>query len=228
MTTSTKVLSFNSDIDYTNIDDITASINACALEIESLPESISQQSKNTKSPLQLPCSSPEEETEDSDSNSNLCYFKTKSGGYKAYELSLTEESINFCRPKSTKQQEMTYGLNTVQCLIRYTAREDSRVESKSSSNIITGEFCINLLTSTSHQRSIYFASEDSMKHWHEEILTAQGFWEQRINQYEPVAKLGEGSFGVVILSQHKNTGAKVAVKVIQKGTIDKVYKKNNQ
>ena len=67
-----------------------------------------------------------------------------------------------------------------------------------------------------------------MKHWHEEILTAQGYWNQRINQYEPVSKLGEGSFGVVILSQHKNSGAKVAVKVIQKGTIDKVYKRNKQ
>ena len=62
-----------------------------------------------------------EQTEESDSN--LCYFKTKSGGYKAYELSIAEESINFCRPKSTKQQEMTYKLNTVQCLIRYTPYE---------------------------------------------------------------------------------------------------------
>ena len=67
-----------------------------------------------------------------------------------------------------------------------------------------------------------------MKHWHEEILTAQGYWKQRINQYEPIAKLGEGSFGVVILSQHKNSGAKVAVKVIKKGTIDNIYKKNKQ
>ena len=42
MTTSTRVLSFNSDIDYTNIDDITASINACALDIESLNETASE------------------------------------------------------------------------------------------------------------------------------------------------------------------------------------------
>ena len=100
------------------------------------------------------------------------------------------------------------------------------MEARSSN--ITGEFCINLVTSTSQQRAIYFDSEESMKHWHEEILTAQGYWEQRINQYEPIAKLGEGSFGVVILSQHKNSGAKVAVKVIQKGTVNKVYMRNKQ
>ena len=55
MTTSTRELSFNSDIDYTNIDDITASINACAFDIESLhettSESISLQSKSTSSSL---------------------------------------------------------------------------------------------------------------------------------------------------------------------------------
>ena len=88
MTTSTRVLSFNSDIDYSNIDDITASINACAVDIESKPESISLHSKSTSCALQLPCSSSSVSTEDSDSN-KLCYFKTKSGGYKAYELSLT-------------------------------------------------------------------------------------------------------------------------------------------
>ena len=65
-----------------------------------------------------------------------------------------------------------------------------------------------------------------MKYWHEEILTAQGFFNKRIDQYEPLGKLGEGSFGVVILSQHKNSQVKVAVKVIQKTKIDKVYMKN--
>ena len=67
-----------------------------------------------------------------------------------------------------------------------------------------------------------------MKHWHQAILSAQGYFEQRINQYEPMSKLGEGTFGVVILAQHKNSGVQVAVKVIQKQTIDKVYKKNKQ
>ena len=55
MTSRTRELSFNSDIDYTNIDDITASIKACAFDIESLhettPESISLQSKSTNSSL---------------------------------------------------------------------------------------------------------------------------------------------------------------------------------
>ena len=42
MSTSTRELSFNSDIDYTNIDEITASINACAFDIENLHETTSE------------------------------------------------------------------------------------------------------------------------------------------------------------------------------------------
>ena len=67
-----------------------------------------------------------------------------------------------------------------------------------------------------------------MKKWHEDILTAQGFFDKRIDQYEPIGKLGEGSFGVVVLSQHKYTQIKVAVKVIQKSKIDAVFTKNKQ
>ena len=234
MNSNTGFVQLDKDFDYSNIDDITASINACANEIENLPgskasystaesEPTSELEKTSKS-LELPVAPSTCCVETSDDN--LCYFKTKSGGFKAYELSISEDAINFNRPKSTKQQELSYELSKVQCLIRHTQPSTCHTENKNSS--ITGEFCINLINSNSQQRSIYFGSECAMKHWHREILSAQGYFEQRINQYEPLSKLGEGTFGVVILSQHKNSGVKVAVKVIQKGTIDKVYKKNKQ
>ena len=209
----------NQAIDFTNIDDITASIRSFALEIENQPQQKSEQveESNNSSPLELPCA-PSAATE---TTSSACYFKTKSGGFKDYIIEISEGAIVFRRPKSTKQQELSYMLNTIQCLIRYTPAIVSRDSS------ITGEFCINLISSNSQQRSVYFDCEETMKHWHEEILTAQGFFNKRIDQYEPLGKLGEGSFGVVILSQHKNSQVKVAVKVIQKTKIDKVYKKNN-
>ena len=233
MNSTTGFVQINKDIDYSNLDDITASINACALDIENLPgtkstqasdelESVSKQPKMI-SQLELPVAP---STTSEEASNNLCFFKTKSGGYKAYELSVSESAINFNRPKSTKQQELSYELSKVQCLIKHTQISESTIDNKNCN--ITGEFCINLITSNSQQRSIYFDSEATMMHWHKEILSAQGYYEQRINQYEPLGKLGEGTFGVVILSQHKNSGVKVAVKVIQKGTIDKVYKKNKQ
>lgn len=123
------------------------------------------------------------------------------------------------RPKSSKQQSLVYALNTVQVLIRYAAdSDDDSVE----------EFGLNIIRSHNSQRSVFFDSEETMRHWHKEILTAQGFYNKRIDQYEPLGKLGEGSFGVVVLSQHKFSQAKVAVKVIEKAKINSVYLKNKQ
>ena len=40
--------------------------------------------------------------------------------------------------------------------------------------------------------------------------------------------LGEGAFGLVVLSQHKYSGVKVAIKIISKGKIDRAFKVNDQ
>jgi serine/threonine protein kinase len=47
-------------------------------------------------------------------------------------------------------------------------------------------------------------------------------------QYTPLAKLGSGSFGQVVLSRHNNSGVKVAVKQIDKTVIDQSFTQNNQ
>lgn len=115
--------------DFSNFSDIAASIKSFALEIENLPfANVEQQIEETEQietiseptsirnniPLELPCAP------SANNNQSLCYFKTRSGGFKDYELDISEGAIIFRRPKSTKQQELSYELNTVQCLIRYT------------------------------------------------------------------------------------------------------------
>lgn len=56
--------------------------------------------------------------------------------------------------------------------------------------------------------------------WHNEILCAQGFPEEkRLDQYEVIGKLGEGSFGVVFLAQHKFSKVNVAIKLMNKANI---------
>ena len=44
-----------------------------------------------------------------------------------------------------------------------------------------------------------------------------------MDQYEPLGKLGEGSFGQVVLAKHKFSGAKVAIKVINKENTAKMF-----
>jgi serine/threonine protein kinase len=47
-------------------------------------------------------------------------------------------------------------------------------------------------------------------------------------QYEPLSKLGSGSFGTVVLSQHNYSGVKVAIKQVDKKVIDKSFTLNGQ
>ncbi len=68
-------------------------------------------------------------------------------------------------------------------------------------------------------RYIFFKSEESMLQVHSLILKAQGYDEERISAYRVLGSLGSGAFGAVTLCEHKNSGMKVAVKVIQKSKI---------
>ena len=117
-----------STIDYSNLDDVTAGIKDCASELEKLPSGsagsdsgCSLQSASTASSQGSSCFCHELPTESLKQNDtsdtqqdHICYFKTKTGGYKAYELSIGDNAINFRRPKSTKQQALSYDLDAVQ------------------------------------------------------------------------------------------------------------------
>ena len=49
-----------------------------------------------------------------------------------------------------------------------------------------------------------------------------------MDQYGAIALLGEGSFGTVLLCEHKHSGIKCAIKLIKKKMIKRVYTRNYQ
>ena len=57
-----------------------------------------------------------------------------------------------------------------------------------------------------------------------QIRKSQGFAEL-LDEYTLVTKLGEGGFGSVMLAEHKNSKAKVAIKLIKKAPLAKMYAK---
>ena len=73
-------------------------------------------------------------------------------------------------------------------------------------------FALSIVSSSTKKRFVYFETMAAVEYWHKKILSAQGFLENRIVQYEPLSKLGSGSFGTVVLSQHNYSGVKVAIK----------------
>ena len=46
-----------------------------------------------------------------------CYFKTKSGAFKQFNISIADGAVQFCRPKKGQEPEFTYNLNSIQVAI---------------------------------------------------------------------------------------------------------------
>lgn len=91
------------------------------------------------------------------------------------------------------------------------------------------KYCLILISSPTQQRAIFFTSATQQEYWYNTIQKAQGFDpEHHIEQYESLGPLGEGSFGIVVLSQHRYSGAKVAIKIISKARIENTFKVNGQ
>ena len=80
----------------------------------------------------------------------------------------------------------------------------------------------------SQKRLVYFDSREALENCHREILQCQGFFESRIEAYEPIKVLGEGSFGQVSLVKHRYSNKKFALKSIKKAKIVRDFNRNDQ
>ena len=46
-----------------------------------------------------------------------CYFKTKTGAFKQFNICIADGVVQFCRPKKGQEPEFTYNLNSIQVAI---------------------------------------------------------------------------------------------------------------
>ena len=53
-----------------------------------------------------------------------------------------------------------------------------------------------------------------MRHWQELILDSQGYLENRMDAYELLKVVGQGTFGTVSLARHKNSQQVYAIKTV--------------
>ena len=159
----------------------------------------------SKRELELPCTP---RTQEQSTSYSVCNIKTRSGLFKEYQIYIRGEAVVCERSQSSHQPILSYALDKVQCVAGPQEGD---------------QWQLKLITSATQQRSIYFESFEAQQYWFELILTTQGFYEERINSYRVVKKLGEGAFGTVMLAEHKISSMKVAVKYIRKAHIKKTY-----
>ena len=74
-------------------------------------------------------------------------------------------------------------------------------------------------------RILYFETEQVRDDLFMEVLSLQGFSNERLNQYEVLNKLGEGAFGSVFKARHKLSKARYAIKLVNKQAINRTYGK---
>lgn len=76
----------------------------------------------------------------------------------------------------------------------------------------------------SGQRRIFFESEQMLFRCVTQVRLSQNF-DDLLSEYNELSFLGKGGFGKVVLAQHKNNFSKVAIKLIDKNRLTKVYSK---
>ena len=112
---------------------------------------------------------------------------TKNGSFKDYEIKVCDGAIELHRPKSSKQKALTYMLKDIHCVIRLAPnsvglRPNENARSGVNPELqTTVDHCMNILSTNSRKRAIYFPSEAALKHWHAEVLSAQGFGNKTID-----------------------------------------------
>jgi hypothetical protein len=135
------------------------------------------------------------------------YKITDTNKLKKYYLSLLGQEIFYY--KSDKKDELEGMHNLSGCFVNETPAK-----------IIEGKsyYAFSIIFS-SKTRKYYIADQDDAKTWVETLKDSIGY-ESFYDYYSLAEDIGEGKFGVVKLGIHKNTGEKVAIKIIKKSSMN--------
>ena len=139
---------------------------------------------------------------------------------------MESDEVVFRRTSCSQDRELRLRYDSFQCIISHASLDEKRVKQIPLATSSKHRPCLLLIGSESLLPYVFFDTEEEMVTFHEEILHRQGFGgHDRIKQYEFLGKLGQGTFGIVLLAKHKLSGIRVAVKMINKRPIEKAFSK---
>lgn len=138
---------------------------------------------------------------------DFIYKITENNNLKKYYLSIVGKDIYYY--KNDKKEELQGMHNLTGSFVK--EKDEKVVE-----GIKLFGFSIVFSNKT---RSYYTGSRSSLDNWLSILRKAIGY-QNFSDFYEMKSDLGEGKFGLVKLGIHKNTGEKVAIKIIKKDAMD--------
>ena len=131
-----------------------------------------------------------------------CKLHTKGGNFKDYVLELDNRNLVLSRPQSSQRPLIVYTLDSFKCTT--TVLKVSPLKSEPGKVAYKKALVLGNGGTKKGHRKIYFESEESLFECLKKIREYQGV-QDLLSKYDQLCLLGQGSFGKVILAQHKLT-----------------------
>ena len=127
------------------------------------------------------------------------------------------------RPQSSKHPLLVYPVGSFQCLLRSQAL--GSVVNLQEMDEQDRQVLVLALFGEEGCRNIFFKSDDELFSCLMQVRKYQACrGNDLLTEYTQLSVLGEGGFGKVYLAQHKTTHLKVAIKLIDKQHLTKMYR----
>lgn len=125
-------------------------------------------------------------------------------------MKLRDTDLVFSRPYSRSHPWLAFALDSIQCI-----KEVFEGATVHKLNKLSHRFFLRIISYENTIMLVYFESDVLLKNCYSHIKQRQGF-DNLLDQYYMLGKLGNGSYGEVFQAKHKNILLDYAVKLVDK------------
>ena len=137
-----------------------------------------------------------------------CWYLSKCS-FKSFRIQICDQQLKLFSFDEPERCELEIQLKAYQCIKSLTVQQE--MHGNEGPWLSLQFFALGNLSIR-----IFFKSEDVLVKHYLKIVSMQGFPHDLVKQYEPISVLGQGSQGIVYLSNHKLSNIKYAIKRIDK------------
>ena len=148
---------------------------------------------------------------------SFCYLKTKTNRFKRHIFVVRDGTILFYRRVEDENAVQSHPIKKSHLRLA----KPLKVDNESTESAVF--YPVQVDVPPDRTRLLYFQTQELQQENLNMLLAQQGF-ENRLDQYDLVEKLGDGAFSQVMLAQHRLTNEKFAMKIIPYATFNSFRK----